>query len=111
MGNIGPWQLLIVAALIVLLFGARRLPELARGLGSSLRIFKAETKGMMEDDKKSTPEVTSSTGESARSTEVPRAAQPAPQAESADRQREQKQAGPVHNPVSENVADQLNRDA
>jgi sec-independent protein translocase protein TatA len=90
MGNIGPWQLLIVAALIVLLFGARRLPELARGLGSSLRIFKAETKGMMEDDKKkkSTPEVASSTGESAQSAEPARAAEPAPQAESAERQGE-----------------------
>ncbi|HSI92888.1 MAG TPA: Sec-independent protein translocase subunit TatA [Jiangellaceae bacterium] len=85
MGNIGPWQLLIVAALIVLLFGARRLPELARGLGSSLRIFRAETKGMMEDDKKSTPQVGAGTAEQAQSAEPPRAAEPAPQAEPAER--------------------------
>ncbi|HEX6233104.1 MAG TPA: Sec-independent protein translocase subunit TatA [Jiangellaceae bacterium] len=83
MGNIGPWQLLIVAALIVLLFGARRLPELARGLGSSLRIFRAETKGMMEDDKKSTPQVGAGTAEQAA--EPPRAAEPAQQAEPAER--------------------------
>lgn len=87
MGNIGPWQLLIVALLILLLFGARRLPELARGLGSSLRIFKAETKEMMDDDKKSAPpQVGSGTAE--RPADPPRAAEPAPQAESAERQGE-----------------------
>lgn len=88
MGNIGPWQLLIVALLILLLFGARRLPELARGLGSSLRIFRAETKGMMEDDKDSTPQVGASDSDTAPSAEPPRAAEPAPQAESAERQGE-----------------------
>ncbi len=47
------WQeLLIIVALVVLLFGAKRLPDAARGLGRSLRIFKAETKGMHEDDAK-----------------------------------------------------------
>lgn len=41
----GP-ELLILLLLLVLLFGARRLPDAARGLGRSLRIFKAETKGL-----------------------------------------------------------------
>ena len=36
--------------MIVLLFGAKKLPELARGSGRALRIFKAETKGLMDDD-------------------------------------------------------------
>lgn len=88
MGTIGTWQLLIVAALVVLLFGARRLPELARGLGSSLRIFKAETKEMMEDDKKSTPQVSPGTAEQVQSAEPTRAAEPTPQAESAERRGE-----------------------
>jgi sec-independent protein translocase protein TatA len=35
---------------IVLLFGASKLPELARGSGRALRIFKAETKGLLDDD-------------------------------------------------------------
>lgn len=45
------WEWLIIVALILLLFGAKRLPDTARGLGRSLRIFKAETKGMVEDAK------------------------------------------------------------
>ena len=43
------WEWLIIAAIIILLFGAKRLPDAARGLGRSLRIFKAETKGLAED--------------------------------------------------------------
>jgi sec-independent protein translocase protein TatA len=46
----GAPELLIVALLILLLFGAKRLPDAARGLGRSLRIFKAETKGLTDDD-------------------------------------------------------------
>ena len=43
------WQeLLIIVALVLLLFGAKRLPDAARGLGRSLRIFKAETKGLVD---------------------------------------------------------------
>lgn len=45
------WQeLLIIVALVLLLFGAKRLPDAARGLGRSLRIFKAETKGLVDGD-------------------------------------------------------------
>ena len=36
--------------MIILLFGAAKLPELARGSGRALRIFKAETKGLTDDD-------------------------------------------------------------
>lgn len=49
MGTIGWPQLLIVALLILLLFGSRKLPEMARGLGQSLKIFKAETKDLSGD--------------------------------------------------------------
>lgn len=52
MGNIGTWQLVIIAAIVLLLFGAKRMPEMARGLGRSLKIFKAETKGLIDDDSK-----------------------------------------------------------
>lgn len=43
----GP-ELLIILLLVVLLFGGKRLPDAARGLGRSLRIFKAETKGLTD---------------------------------------------------------------
>ncbi len=44
------WELVLLVAVIVLLFGAKRLPDAARGVGRSLRIFKAETKGLTEDE-------------------------------------------------------------
>ena len=43
-------ELLLILLVLVLLFGAKKLPELARGSGRALRIFKAETKGLMDDD-------------------------------------------------------------
>ena len=46
----GPMELIIVLVVILLLFGAKRIPELARGLGSGVREFKAGTKeGQLED--------------------------------------------------------------
>jgi sec-independent protein translocase protein TatA len=44
-----PWHLLLVLAVVVLLFGSKKLPEMARGLGKSMRILKAEAKAMKED--------------------------------------------------------------
>jgi len=49
-GNLGPWEILIIAGVIILLFGARKMPEMARSLGKSARILKAETKGMRSDE-------------------------------------------------------------
>jgi sec-independent protein translocase protein TatA len=49
-GGLGTTELLIILAVLVLLFGATKLPELARGSGRALRIFKAETKGLMDDE-------------------------------------------------------------
>jgi sec-independent protein translocase protein TatA len=49
-GGIGPPEIILILLVVVLLFGAKKLPETARGLGRSLRIFKAETKGMKDDD-------------------------------------------------------------
>ena len=55
MPNLKGWEWLIIVALILLLFGAKRLPDAARGLGRSLRIFKAETKGLADDAKGAAP--------------------------------------------------------
>jgi sec-independent protein translocase protein TatA len=43
------WHLLIILAVIVLLFGAPKLPQMARSLGQSMRIFKSEVKTMKEE--------------------------------------------------------------
>ena len=48
--GLGPGEIALILAVLVLLFGASKLPELARGSGRALRIFKAETKGLMDDD-------------------------------------------------------------
>lgn len=50
MGELSPWHLLILAAVFVLLFGAKKLPDAARSVGRSLRIFKAEVKGLHDDE-------------------------------------------------------------
>ncbi|HVN13520.1 MAG TPA: Sec-independent protein translocase subunit TatA [Kineosporiaceae bacterium] len=44
-----PWHLIILVLVVVLLFGGRRLPDAARGLGRSLRIFKSEMKQMQDE--------------------------------------------------------------
>lgn len=55
--GLGTPELLIILAVVILLFGASKLPELARGSGRALRIFKAETKGLTDDeDDLKTPE-------------------------------------------------------
>lgn len=48
-GQVGPWQLVILVALIVVIFGAKRLPDTARSLGKSLRILKSETAAMKKE--------------------------------------------------------------
>jgi sec-independent protein translocase protein TatA len=51
LGELSPWHLLILAAVVLVLFGAKRLPDSARSLGRAMRIFKAETHGLREGDK------------------------------------------------------------
>jgi sec-independent protein translocase protein TatA len=50
LAGLGTPELLLILAVVVLLFGASKLPDLARGSGRALRIFKAETKGLLDDD-------------------------------------------------------------
>ena len=51
MSALKPWHIIVLVVVLVLLFGAKRLPDAARSLGRSLRIIKAETKGLVDDDK------------------------------------------------------------
>ncbi len=52
MGSLGPTEIILILLVVILLFGAKKLPDLARGSGRALRIFKSETKGLMDDDDK-----------------------------------------------------------
>lgn len=49
-GAVKPWHIIVLVVVLILLFGAKRLPDAARSLGRSLRIIKAETRGLADDD-------------------------------------------------------------
>ena len=49
MGSVGPAQILLIALVVLLLFGGRKIPELMRGLGQGMKEFKDASKG--EEDK------------------------------------------------------------
>jgi sec-independent protein translocase protein TatA len=51
LGGLQPWHWVIVIAVFVLLFGAKKLPDAARSLGKSMRIFKSEIKEMQSESK------------------------------------------------------------
>jgi sec-independent protein translocase protein TatA len=59
--QIGAPEILIVLGIVVLLFGGRKLPELARGSGRALRIFKSEVKGLQDEDDATKPEALETT--------------------------------------------------
>ena len=50
MPDLGFGEILIIALVVFALFGYRRLPDAARSLGRSMRVFRAETRGLGEDD-------------------------------------------------------------
>jgi len=54
-----PWKIAIIAILIIVLFGYRKLPDAARSLGKSMRILKTEVQGLHDDDKTETTYSTS----------------------------------------------------
>jgi len=50
MGAMSPTHWLIVIGVLVLLFGAKKLPDLARSVGQSTRLFKGEMRGLKNDE-------------------------------------------------------------
>ncbi len=56
MGMIGPWQIVLIVLVVLLLFGGRKIPELMRGLGGGVKEFKNAVK---EDEKDTTTGTTS----------------------------------------------------
>ncbi|MEU1599762.1 Sec-independent protein translocase subunit TatA [Streptomyces sp. NPDC005708] len=71
-----PWHLLVVAIVIIVLFGSKKLPDTARALGKSMRILKSEAKAMKDDG---TAQSTAAQAEDAGSNEpAPRLIKSAP---------------------------------
>ena len=52
LGMIGPWQVVIIIAIVILLFGAKKIPELMKGVGKGIREFKDATKEGSDDEDK-----------------------------------------------------------
>ena len=55
MPSLGGWEFVILIGILVLLFGAKRLPDMARSIGQSARVFKGEMKGLKDEDGKKEP--------------------------------------------------------
>jgi sec-independent protein translocase protein TatA len=90
MGGIGdlfdsPWKILIIAVVIIVLFGSKKLPHAARSLGQSMRILKKEVQGLHEDEPGTDTSSTSSTSNASP-------AFPPPAAIAASQQPDQQQA-------------------
>ncbi|MCH9608535.1 MAG: Sec-independent protein translocase protein TatAy [Chlamydiales bacterium] len=49
---IGSWELIVILVVVLVLFGGKKLPELAKNLGKGLREFKKASRGIEEDDEK-----------------------------------------------------------
>ncbi|WIX76171.1 Sec-independent protein translocase subunit TatA [Amycolatopsis carbonis] len=71
MNALQPWHIIILVLVVVLLFGAKRLPDAARSIGKSMKIFKAETKDLTGEK--------IDEAEQAETRQIPPAATPAPQ--------------------------------
>ncbi len=50
-----PWHVLVLLIVVVMLFGYKRLPDMTRNIGRSMRIFKSEVEGLRHDDDKHDP--------------------------------------------------------
>ncbi|MFN5912722.1 MAG: twin-arginine translocase TatA/TatE family subunit [Bacteroidota bacterium] len=51
LGTFGPWQVVIILAVVLLLFGGKKIPELMKGLGKGVKEFKDASKGTSEEEK------------------------------------------------------------
>lgn len=83
-GGLSPWHLMLVIAVAVVVFGSKKLPDVARGLGQSMRILKAETKAMKEDGKNGSSSSTTAS--------PPPAVEPAPRARAEEGEQSEKTA-------------------
>lgn len=55
MPNVGPWEIVLLLLLALLLFGAKRLPEIGKSMGKGMREFKDSLSGKDDDDRAELP--------------------------------------------------------
>ena len=88
LGSFGGTELIILLVIILLLFGAKRIPELARGLGSGVREFRKGTRGEIDDEaqeeEKKGEELSAGTGQAVEDGDNARVRQEAARAERAE---------------------------
>lgn len=94
MGALSIWHWLIVLAVVLLLFGSKKLPDAARGLGRSMRIFKSEMKEMQNDDKQEDPQALPQAGQPNAAQYAQPQAHPQQQQQYAPQQQPQQPAQP-----------------
>ena len=76
--NLTGWHFLIILVVVLLLFGAPKLPGLARSLGQSMKIFKSEIKSdTVDPDPNASPRSTGTTSDDASKTSLPTTPRPA----------------------------------
>ena len=51
LGMIGPWQIVLIVLVFLLMFGGKKIPELMKGLGKGMKEFKDATKDLKEGEK------------------------------------------------------------
>jgi sec-independent protein translocase protein TatA len=81
MGTFGPTHWIIIALLVLVLFGAKRLPDAARGLGRSLRIFKSEMSEMQSEGSTAAPASSPAPAPAPQELPASQPVAPAPQAQ------------------------------
>ena len=94
MGSLGAWEILLIALVILLVFGAKRIPELARGLGKGIREFKDATNEIKQEFDVNRPEPPRQVGPPAQ----PYA--PPAQHQAAQHQAAQQPAAPQQQPAA-----------
>lgn len=77
-GRLGPTEIILILVIVVLLFGAKKLPDTARALGRSMRILKSEAKAMKTDDAAANAAKSEAGKSESTETEAPRTIQAAP---------------------------------
>ena len=77
-GNLRGWEIFVILGVIILLFGAKKLPDMARSLGKSARILKSEAKAMKKDGEADDASATAPAADQAAQPVAPRTIQASP---------------------------------